>query len=153
MTAPSFRTQALWLGYLGLLPFVIGFALIVSGNYMVPVTTALQFYAAIILTFVSAIHWGRALNTMDSRLLIISVSFALYAWLCLLVPAFYSLTLLGFGFVTLFIIDFYEYRRRHHWFLRMRVVLTVCVSLTLFSAAIYIGSIHDPLIPSRYLHS
>ena len=153
MTTPSFRTQALWLGYLGLLPFVIGFTLIVSGNYTLPATTALQFYAAIILTFVSAIHWGRALSTMDGRLLIISVSFALYAWLCLLVPSYYSLVLLGFGFVTLFIIDYYEYRRRHHWFLRMRVVLTVCVSIVLFATAIYIGSLYQPLIPSRYFHS
>ena len=52
------------LGYLGLLPFVLGAALvwIVRADVHAYVALALSTYAALILSFLGAIHWGLAMR-------------------------------------------------------------------------------------------
>lgn len=85
------------LGYGGLLPFVVGCLglwLMPSGHALWQ--TVLLGYAAIILSFVGALHWGFAMHADDTaatRLYSWSVVPALLGWVALLLPG--VLPLLG----------------------------------------------------------
>ena len=94
---------------------------------------AVHAYGAIILTFVGAIHWGRALNSNTLNLFIFSVIPSLVAWVSLLIPVNFGLPLLISGFLLIILFDYQQYRTLV-WFqnLRVRLTLIVCSAL-LFS--------------------
>lgn len=127
----AFRARAHWLTWLGLLPFLAGALLVLSGQREGMVIEGLRNYGAIILTFVGAIHWGRALKMKNSHLATISIWPALYAWLCLFLPVEQGLLVLALGFLLVLIVDMYQYRSTV-WFQQLRIQISFSVAGLLF---------------------
>ena len=125
------------LGYAGLIPFIV---LSISSWLAPPLgaesTDLLVLYAAIILSFMGAVHWGAALvndGQHSGALYTASVIPALVAWLAVLTAPPIALTLLLVSFIMLYRHD----RRVNHqlgfaaWYLPLRKQLTVVVSICL----------------------
>jgi hypothetical protein len=128
------------LGYGGLIPFV-GLAVL---TWMAPIHASLWqhaqlTYAAVILSFVGALHWGFAMLAPDltartrTAAYVWSVFPALLAWVALLLPAFIgSLTL-----IVVFLAHYLQDRSIARalplpaWYLPMRVRLTVVAALSI----------------------
>lgn len=129
------------LGYAGLIPFLV-FGI---GIWFVPpglaemVDRALLTYAACILAFMGAIHWGMAMNgDANSWQLGLSVLPALVAWLALNIPFPWEYSILILGFVALCIVDTLATRPKFlpGWYPRLRIPLTIVVVLSLISGAL-----------------
>ena len=107
-TTPLSRLATV-LGYLGLVPFAIGAALAWRDAPLSPwadVHWPLLAYAAVILSFMGAIHWGLAMHageasTARRNQLVLSVVPALVGWLALGLPPLIAYPLLGLGFLLL----------------------------------------------------
>ncbi|MFP4132071.1 MAG: DUF3429 family protein [Thiohalospira sp.] len=91
--APAAGVQSHWLGalgYGGLVPFIAGAAALAVRPDSPLVANALAGYAAVILAFLGAVHWGRVLAHPERadapRLLQWGVIPALLAWIALLAP-------------------------------------------------------------------
>jgi len=127
-----------WLGYLGLLPFLVQAAAAVLGP---PGTDSLAShaahgvatYAAVILSFLGGITWGLTVSnphlstTQGSRELMYSMLPALGAWAALLLPTTFTLWCCALGFAIAFVHD-WRTAGLHHlpaWFLRLRLHLSV----------------------------
>ena len=102
-----------WLGFAGLLPFIILSVLAFNHSLLAPEMTMLGFvsYSAVILSFVAGTLWGKAvILTLDdniAKLLIISNIIALGCWIALLTPFVLSaLILLVSGYLYLLYIEF-----------------------------------------------
>ena len=82
------------LGYAGLIPFVVGAALVwlVWPEAHPYVTLALSAYAAVIVSFLGGIHWGLAMRNPDPPrfLLLWGVVPSLLAWLAVMLVARYG---------------------------------------------------------------
>jgi hypothetical protein len=125
------------IGYCGLLPFV-GLSVLYSMTEQPEragfALSALLGYAAIILSFVGAIHWGRSLHephmVRSNLLQIISIVPVLLAWVALLVPPQIGLGILIVGFVLIYLFDRMQYREVF-WMQRIRLNLTLGVLFTL----------------------
>ena len=124
--ANGHHAAAAWMGYLGLLPFLIGgFGLWVGPSWLGGWLAA---YGAVILAFVGAIHWGLAMtesNPAPERFYA-SVLPALVGWGALLLPRLIGLPVLIVGFVAWRI---WEHRvgqaSMPRWFRRLRTLLTL----------------------------
>ncbi len=106
------------LSYAGIIPF-IGLFLIIwlqPPQIVIDLTnTALWMmaYAAIILSFLGAIHWGMLLNSSDqeissvriTQMLIWGASPAVLAWLCMLLPIPIALIALAVLIVLAYVVD------------------------------------------------
>lgn len=96
------------LGYLGLLPFIGGLVLMMLNETLFELSGQQIFitYSAIILSFLSGVLWGAALegfdNTLGRTALILSNLFALAAWAALLLDSYAKLAvvLLAIGFLA-----------------------------------------------------
>jgi glutaredoxin-related protein len=125
---------ALALGVAGLIPFAAG----ALGLWLAPAALAadilslLVLYAALILAFVGAVHWGAALHagrgdpaTLWARL-IVSVAPALLAWASFGFSARTALGLILLGFVAVYVVDQVAERRGElpRWYLKLRTGLT-----------------------------
>ena len=81
------------LGYLGLIPFAVGAALVATGAtlFALPAHVLFITYSAIILSFLGGVLWGRSLARRESLqrwlLLLLSNVMALLAWFVLLAQA------------------------------------------------------------------
>jgi len=96
-------------------------------------------YAAIILSFMGAIHWGMAMSATDkgrSQYMIVSVIPALAAWVALITPVIPALTILLFGFIALYLYDSVVEKSQGFpaWYKSMRRNLTIVVALCLAAA-------------------
>jgi hypothetical protein len=132
-TPIDIRRRAEWLGYLGLLPLAAATLLLaLRPGSDTSVLLAIQGYGAVILAFVGAIHWGRALDTGDGRLMTLSVIPSLLGWSCLLLPPTLGLPLLAAVFALVLLFDRREYRAVP-WFrqLRLRLTFMICGLLLL----------------------
>jgi hypothetical protein len=138
------------LGYAGLIPFLV-FSVgtwvelpgVGDAHYI------LMTYAAVILSFMGAIHWGVAITMLDGRGVMqlgLSVIPALLAWVALLISPVYGYSLLIVSFVVLCLLD----QRAvvggimPSWYTPLRVTLTTVVVLCLIAASIayvLIGSV------------
>jgi len=131
------------LGYAGLIPFII---FSIGSWFQLPIisdsTYILTAYAAIILSFMGAIHWGVAISSTEDKhgqYLIASVIPGLSAWLALLLPQTYALTLLMIGFIVLIIYDWSveKPQRLPTWYMPMRnrltIVVLMCLTITQLS--------------------
>lgn len=109
----SLPSAALWLGVAGLLPFLASAAVVLLGlppgeAVAVP---ALIAYAACILSFLGAVHWGFALRAPEAeawasgRRLALGVVPALFAWPALLVPAWIGLGALIAAFLAVWVAE------------------------------------------------
>jgi undecaprenyl pyrophosphate phosphatase UppP len=128
----DFKKTAYWLGYLGLLPVVAGTTLIFFDNQGRLAIDILKFYTAVILTFIGAIHWGRAIMSKNSTLLVVSVAPSLIAYLALFMPAQYALPLMIGSFMLFLYFDRHEYKSLD-WFrlLRTRLTAAICTLMTI----------------------
>jgi len=129
------------LGYAGLIPFVICSAMLwfVDQPLLEYMSDALLLYAAIILSFMGAIHWGLGIANADApsaRLLVISVIPPLIAWFAAFLPTPVQLSVLYLTFAALCVFDSREARagRAPSWYPRLRVPLTVVVVVSLINA-------------------
>lgn len=136
---------AKFLGYSGLIPFVtfsIGSWLPQPYNsYAIQILIA---YAAIILSFMGAIHWGVAMTSADeqrSKYIIASVIPALTAWLALLMNEIPALVTLLAGFIALIGFDWAveKPQRLPDWYVPMRNILTFIVVLCLLGTLLSAG--------------
>jgi hypothetical protein len=100
------------LGYAGLIPFVLcALALwLADASYKPLLHQALVAYAAVILTFVGAFHWGIALaRHADGRDMsaawVWSVVPSLLAWVALLMPPNYASPFLSIALIVCWVVD------------------------------------------------
>jgi hypothetical protein len=133
------------LGYSGLIPFVtfsIGSWLpLPYSPYAIQIQIA---YAAIILSFMGAIHWGVAMTSVDeqrSKYFIASVIPALTAWLALLMNEIPALVTLLAGFIVLIGFDWAVEKSQGlpDWYVPMRNILTFIVVLCLLGTLLSVG--------------
>lgn len=140
---------AWYLGYGGLIPF---FILTIATLLRVPLPLLegvrldwwLVTYAAVILSFLGAIHWGVVLGLQDwltpaesQRMLIYSVIPAILAWLTFLLPVNAALLIMGALIVGAYIIDaMWLFPRLKSQYAKLRLHLTVTVALLLFAAGV-----------------
>ncbi len=141
----DFPIVAKLLGYFGVIPFVALALCLVAGVDLnaYGVENGVQLllaYAAIIISFIGAVHWGIALNSAaesQARLYTYSVVPALLAWAWWFLSAKFALIGMAVTVVALYFID-------RQWlkdivpvaYLTMRLHLTIVVSLSLLLAAI-----------------
>ena len=139
---------ALKLGYGGLLPFVLGAALIwiVRADVHAYVAEALSAYAAVILSFLGGIHWGLAMllhtrlqtetKAAPTSMYVWGVLPSLMAWVAVIMPAYAGLVIQGLGLVICYLVDRKVYPRYgvSAW-LTLRFRLTVVASLSCFIGA------------------
>lgn len=103
----SFIKTAQILGYLGLLPFAAGLVaifLVNDDSLFIKISNLIVYYAAIIIVFVSAVHWGYAIANKNinnrSRIIFISILPSLLALVCLMLPSHISLAAFFLSFIV-----------------------------------------------------
>lgn len=143
---------AIVLGYAGLIPFIsgaLGF-LIVPVGWRPLVLNALLDYAAIILAFMGAIHWGLAMRAEESEenartQMGLSVIPPLLGWLAIAdgMPLIVALPVLLLAFAGLYVADVRAVNLglAPRWYTILRTPLTGVVSLCLTLA--WIGEVID----------
>jgi len=135
---------ALKLGYGGLLPFVLGAALIwiVRLDAHSYVAESLSAYAAVILSFLGGIHWGLGMQLQAQKqpvptsMFVWGVLPSLVAWVAVIMPAYAGLVIQGAALVICYLVDRKVYPRCAvgAW-LTLRFRLTVVASLSCFIGA------------------
>lgn len=137
---PARPVLVAWLGYGGLVPFVglAGLGLIAPDDAL-RWQGALLAYAAVILSFVGALHWAFAMvlpqmsaGQRRTRYLW-SVMPALLAWACMLLPTTMAIPLLIAGFAAQYGQDRIVVRHGGlpAWYLPLRLQLSVVASSSL----------------------
>ena len=131
---PATRRFAWILGLAGLLPFVSHavFSWLSPPAELTGVLRSQAHYAAAILTFLGALHWGVTLASpqiVDGRAvtrMLWSVLPSIFAWIVTLYPVRMALPLLWAGLLVAFIVDWLLYRGTPvpRWFMTLRAVLT-----------------------------
>jgi hypothetical protein len=126
------------LTYSGSIPFILLTIIILSGKeyiLQINITEALIFYSAIILSFISGIHFSYAIlkNLSYKSILIVSVTIALFSWLSLLVNIKIGFIILIACYVINIIIDRFAYEKKFisKWFFELRRNISIIVILVL----------------------
>ena len=139
---PGNVTTAKILGYAGLIPFVL-----FSIGSWVPLplvhdaVAILIAYAAVILSFIGAVHWGVVMSNSEDRhsmQLLASVVPSLVGWIALLIPVIPALIILLLGFIIHILYDWSMHKKLvfPEWYLPMRIWLTSVVSICLVASII-----------------
>jgi hypothetical protein len=138
---------ALILGLSGAIPFVslaLAFALGQGELLGFPVLLAVIGYGAVILSFLGGIRWGAALQadpTVQPIQFTLAVIPSLIGWMALLMPPVMAPSILLIAMMAQGISDIAaaQLRRLPPWYGRLRLILTMIVSLSLLVvvAAIY----------------
>ncbi len=140
---PELRQLAHRLAYAGLVPFVLGCALIwlIDPREEDPyrfVRFATATYAALITSFLGGIHWGLAFarGLLERRALVWGVAASLLGWLGVLMPPHAGLALLGGVLIVCYAMDrrIYPQFGAADW-LTLRFRLTAVAALSCFLAA------------------
>ena len=143
MTDPSPASTAplaFRLGYLALLPFVVGAALvwIVRVDAHPYVTAALSGYAAVVLAFIGGIHWGFGFREENAppSLFVWGVVPALVAWVGVVMQPYAGLVVHGVMLAVCYLVDrkVYPAHGAARW-LTLRFRLSVVASLSCFVGA------------------
>jgi len=138
----SFSRQASLLSYLGVLPFLFCAVAIIAGYEQDKATFILRAYGAIIVSFISGIHWGLCMKDNQRKtvwLLATSNAIALLAWASLLMHhAISALVTLTLSFVFLLAIDRKLYRlgQIELWFIKLRNRATLFVIISLVASGV-----------------
>lgn len=131
---------ALRLGYAGLIPFILGAALVwlVREDAHPYVTDGLSRYAAVVISFLGAIHWGLGFRqTVPSPTPFIwGVAPALLAWIASTMPAYAGLVIEGALLIVCYLVDrrLYPSLGASAW-LTLRFRLSAVAALCCFIAA------------------
>ncbi|WP_077037440.1 DUF3429 domain-containing protein [Pelomonas sp. KK5] len=143
-TAATPNRLALRLAYAGLVPFVIGTALVwlIGGRDLDQhtfVTTSLSSYAALVISFLGGIYWGLAARQtapVSSRPFVIGVLPSVVAWIGVLMPPYSGLVVHGAMLVAGYLIDrrYYPQLGAAAW-LTPRFRLSAVAALCCFLAA------------------
>ena len=144
MADPSRRVPApaLWLGVLGLVPFVGATGLSLMKAVIDPsiALTALITYGAVILSFLGGIHWGAALIRDHAKdapgqtgWYVLSVLPSLVAWGALLMTPAKGLVTLAVSFLAMASIDTFAARAGQlpNWYPKLRWLLSTVVIVCL----------------------
>ena len=107
---------AVRLGYVALLPFVVGAAavLLAQGAAQAHAAAALSAYAATVVSFLGGIHWGFGFRTSrpPASLFVWGVVPSLVAWAALLLPMAAALALHAAALSACFLVDRAVYPRQ-----------------------------------------
>jgi hypothetical protein len=128
------------LGYGGLLPFVIGAALVwlVRADVLPYVARGLAAYGALIVSFLGGMHWGLAMRqpTPSTRGLLWGVVPSLLAWPAVMMPPHAGLVILGLLLLLSYAVDRVLYAEQGvaHW-LTLRFRLSGVAALCCFIGA------------------
>ena len=141
------KNVATVLGYAGLIPFIAASGVLFTDNpgFTGPALYSLTVYAAVILAFMGAVHWGVAMqsNASSSNLqLVFSVVPALIAWLSLsLQTPRNSLLTLAVSFVAMLVADIYAGSKFFvpSWYRGLRIPLSLAVVVCLLVSAWRVG--------------
>ncbi len=142
---PNIPRSVAWLGYGGLLPFLLlAPASLFDPHHTRIWSDALLSYAAVILSFVGALHWGFAMSLPDlsarwrTRCFAWSVVPALLAWAAFLLSPLLTSILLVSGFLAHYWQDRCLVAAGHlpAWYLPLRFRLTTVACLCLTAGAI-----------------
>lgn len=132
----STPTTARLLTFAGAIPFVGLTILAVSGSDWLSINPAqaLLTYGAVIVSFISGIHWAQALNhEKQSGLLWHSNIVALLAWLSSLLSTSVGVPILIFCLVYLLVLDYQLFKQTIitacFWRLRLQITSIVLLSL------------------------
>lgn len=150
MTADVIETgwqrERTWLGYAGLLPFLAAaIALVVDTDptRQAVAIDVLRYYAAVIASFLGAVHWGAAAVDPAHRRARLrwGVMPALIAWTLLLVPA--NAAFVGFAalFATILYVDYRMLPLLDDRYRQLRIQLSVIVIATLLVVAGFTASL------------
>lgn len=142
----SIPKAALWLGYAGLIPFVV----LASALWLMPeldqseTQSALLSYGAIILSFMGAVHWGLAMSSatrLSSRQFGVSVIPALIAWFAVFTPPVINASILIATFTGLWLYDILMAKtgKVPLWYPRLRTPLTLVVVASLIVAQLAVA--------------
>lgn len=131
-----------FLGYLGLLPFMVALGLFVS-DLQQQAQTAFIFYSAVILSFIAGTLWQPMQGKAKGKQQILSNLFSLTAFGALLLEKWLAVLVLAMGYLLLY---WYERRgaivpSRSESYLRMRGHLTftvVAMHLAMSSASLWL---------------
>jgi hypothetical protein len=136
-------------GYAGLIPFIVATLLIwiLPDTERFLVFDILIHYAAVILSFIGAIHWGVVMVTFSAEQSNLreawyrlgwSVTPALVSWLATQMVLSAALVTLIVGFFVAFFYDLWSLKKNWIpiWYIRLRRHLTLVVLITLSSALI-----------------
>jgi hypothetical protein len=128
-----------WLGYLGLLPFVVCLWLFntpiegVRGSLLFDPKQTFIFYSVIILSFIAGTLWRKDNIKGESGPQIFSNLFCLYAFSCLFFPLFFALIFLPLGYFSLFLTEYILFNNKGNGYTKpyftMRLRLTTLVIL------------------------
>lgn len=140
----TFPVIAKWLGYSGVIPFVVlamGITLGVNFDaYGVSNATGkLLVYASVIVSFIGAVHWGVALGAAkehQNALFLYSVLPALFAWVWTFLAVKPALLGMALTIAVMYFVD-RQLLAGHvpPAYLRMRLHLTLVVGISLLLAA------------------
>jgi hypothetical protein len=135
-----------WLGYSGTLPFLgIAVAMWAVPGWQSWLQPALLDYAALVLSFLGALHAGMAIagiggqdTLLERRMHLWSVAPCLIGWLALLLPLSSGTVLLVGGLVAQWVQDLRLARRAElpRWYLGLRTRLSLVACLSLLAAAV-----------------
>jgi hypothetical protein len=129
---------AQWLGYGGLIPFVVGAALVwlIQPEWRPFTTAALSAYAAVIVSFLGGIHWGIGFRDGTPRLFLWGVVPSLVAAATLLLSPRHGLLIHGLMLLACLAVDRHVYRAHGlgEW-LSLRWRLSLVAATACFVAA------------------
>ena len=118
----------LWLGFMGLLPFLAGAVWVITP--VLPLKEialkALILYGAVILSFLGGVRWGLAIAKMNANLarpLIFSVIPSLLGWVAALLEPKVGLLILALAFSSLYVADL-KLSLAPDWYKILRLPLT-----------------------------
>ena len=139
-SAPLPDAATLRLGYAGLLPFVMGAALlwIVRPDAHPYVALSLSAYAGVIISFLGGIHWGLGFRAQPAERMrfVWGVVPSLVAWLAVMMPASAGLVVHGVMLLVCYAVDrrVYPVQGAAQW-LTLRFRLSTVASFSCFLGA------------------
>lgn len=120
-----------YLGYLGLVPFIMTFALndYVEKYLSIPVEKVFIFYSAIILSFIAGTLWRKDTSKVNIKLQLFSNLFSLLAFFTLLLPSHIALLALAKIYLLSLLCEYHfdHGDPENYDYLQMRMHLTALV--------------------------